>query len=131
MPQETEACALLVELPGGPAVALPAVLVEDRRALALVVSVVALAVAAVGAAAGLGSLGLYEADLVNADTAASLGVASILCALIGTPIGVLGWRWAEKRSEKSILGQAAGLVGGGTLAAWILALVYALSQDTP
>ena len=85
----------------------------------------------VGAVAGLGSLALYEAGLVSADTSASLGVASILCALIAIPIGVLGWRWAKRRSQQPVLGQAAGLIGGGTLAAWFLALVYALSQDTP
>jgi hypothetical protein len=95
------------------------------------VCAVGLALAIVGALAGLGSLSLYEADLVSADTSASLGVASILCALIAVPIGVLGWRWAKTRGQHFVLGQAAGLIGGGTLAAWFLALVYALSQDTP
>jgi hypothetical protein len=95
------------------------------------VCAVGLALAIVGALAGLGSLSLYEADLVSADTSASLGVASILCALIAVPIGVLGWRWAKTRGQHLVLGQAAGLIGGGTLAAWFLALVYALSQDTP
>jgi len=57
--------------------------------------------------------------------------ASILCALIAIPIGVLGWRLAKGRSQQPVLGQAAGLIGGGTLAASFVALVYVLSQDTP
>lgn len=108
-----------------------AVLGEDQVSVALVVCVIALAVAVVGAAAGLGSLALYEADLVSVDTSATFGVVSILCAVIAIPIGVLGWRWAARRSRQSVLGQAAALIGGGTLTAWFLALVYALSQDTP
>ncbi|HEX6713671.1 MAG TPA: hypothetical protein VF066_09800 [Thermoleophilaceae bacterium] len=107
------------------------VLGEDSVSLPLVVSVVALAVAVVGAAAGLCSLALYEADLVSVETSASLGVVSILCALIAVPVGVVGWRWAQRRSRQYVLGQAASLIGGGTLAAWFLAFVYALSQDTP
>jgi hypothetical protein len=99
--------------------------------LTFVVCAVGLSVAVIGAVAGLGSLALYEAGLVSADTSANLGVVSILCALIAIPIGVVGWRWAKRHSQKPVLGQAAGLIGGGTLAAWFLALVYALSQDTP
>jgi hypothetical protein len=99
--------------------------------LTFVVCAAGLSVAAIGAVAGLGSLALYEAGLVSADTSANLGVVSILCALIAIPIGVVGWRWAKRRSQQPVLGQAAGLIGAGTLAAWFLALVYALSQDTP
>ena len=99
--------------------------------LARVPSVIALAVAVVGAASGLGSLALYEADLVGVETSATLGVVSILCALIAVPLGVVGRRLARWRSQQIVLGQAASLIGGGTLAAWFLALVYALSQDTP
>ena len=92
---------------------------------------IALAVAVVGAAAGLASFALYQADLVGVETSAILGVVSILCAVFAIPIGVLGRRWAGRRSQQSVLGQAAGLIGGGTLTGWFLALVYALSQDTP
>jgi hypothetical protein len=99
--------------------------------LAFIVCAVGLSVAVIGAVAGLGSGALYEADLLSADTSANLGIASILCALVAIPIGVVGWRWAKRRSQQPVLGQAAGLIGGGTLAAWFLVLVYALSQDTP
>jgi hypothetical protein len=56
---------------------------------------------------------------------------SILCALGAIPLGIIGWRWAERRGEPSVLGQAAGLIGGTTLLAWFAVLFYALSQDTP
>jgi len=99
--------------------------------LVLLVCAVGFAVALVGAVAGLGSIGLSETELVSADLGATLGVASIACALVAIPIGILGWRWAERRRERSGLGQAAGLIGGTTLLAWFAVLFYALSQDTP
>jgi len=99
--------------------------------LVLLVCVIGFVVALTGALAGLGSLGLSETDLVSADLGATLGVVSILCSLVAIPIGIIGWQWAERRRERSSLGQAAGLIGGTTLLAWFALLVYALSQDTP
>jgi hypothetical protein len=95
------------------------------------VCAVGLLVALVGAAAGLGFLGLGATELISADSSATLGVVSILCALCAIPLGIIGWRWAERRGESSVLGQAAGLIGGTTLLAWFALLFYALSQDTP
>jgi hypothetical protein len=92
---------------------------------------VGLLVALVGAVAGLASFGLGETELISADLGATLGVMSILCALGAVPIGMIGWRWAERRGEPSILGQAAGLIGGTTLIVWFALVFYALSQDTP
>jgi hypothetical protein len=97
----------------------------------VVVSVIGLGVAFVAAVAGVGSLGLGELEVISDDAAASLGVTSILCSLIAIPIGVVGWRWAERRRQQSVLGQAAALIGGATFAAWFVLLVYALSQGTP
>jgi Na+/proline symporter len=90
-----------------------------------------LVVAVAGAVAGLSALGLGAVDAISVDTTASLGVASILCSLIAIPIGVVGWKWAERRRRQSAFGQAAGLIGGTTLTAWFVLFVYALSQDTP
>ena len=90
-----------------------------------------LLVALVGAAAGLGSVTLWETELISTDSSATLGVVSILCALGAVALGIIGWRWAERRGEPSVLGQAAGLIGGTTLLAWFAVLFYALSQDTP
>jgi hypothetical protein len=96
------------------------------------VSIVGLVVAAVGVAAGLGFLILGEGlDAISDNTAANLGVVSILCSLIAIPIGVIGWRWAERRRQNSVLGQAAALTGAATFLAWIAVFVYALGQDTP
>lgn len=99
--------------------------------LALFVCAVAFVVALVGAAAGVGSIGLGEGELIGDDLAATLGVVSILFALAAVPIGFIGWRWAERRGERSGFGQAAGLIGGTTLIAWFALFFYALSQDTP
>ena len=101
------------------------------RVVVFLICVVGLLVALVGALAGLGSIGLGEMDLISSDFAATLGVVSIVCSLIAIPIGVIGWRWAERRGELSVLGQAAGLTGGSVLLAWFAVFVYALSQDTP
>jgi hypothetical protein len=95
------------------------------------VCAVGLLVALVGAAAGLGWVGLAVTDVISADSGATLGVVSVLCSLIAIPLGIIGWRWAEGRGEQSVLGQAAGLIGGTTLLAWFALLVYALGQDTP
>ena len=92
---------------------------------------VGLVVALAGAVAGLSALALGAFDVIGVDATANLGVASILCSLIAIPIGVVGWRWAERRRRQSVFGQAAGLIGGTTLAAWFVLFVYALSQDTP
>lgn len=100
--------------------------------LPFIVSVIGLVVAVVAAVAGLSWLGLgVGLDAISDNTAANLGVVSILCSLIAIPIGVIGWRWAERRRQQSVLGQAAGLIGGATFAAWFILFVYALGQDTP
>jgi hypothetical protein len=101
------------------------------RVMVFLICAVGFLAAVVGVLAGLASIGLGEADLISADFAATLGVVSILCSLIALPIGIIGWRWAERRGEPSVLGQAAGLTGGTALFAWFALLVYALSQDTP
>lgn len=103
--------------------------------MALVVSIVALMAAVVGVVAGLG-FGLYEAgalgtEVIGANGAANLGVASILCSLIAIPIGFVGWRWAKRRGQKPNLGQIATLVGVGTFGSWFVLFVYALGKDTP
>ena len=99
--------------------------------LVFLVGAVGLVVALVGAVAGVGSIGLAEMEVISADFGATLGVVSILCSVAAIPIGVVGWRWAERRRERSSLGQAAGLIGTTTLLAWFALLFYALSQDTP
>jgi hypothetical protein len=101
------------------------------RVLTAGVCGVGLIVALAGAAAGLAAVGLWAADVIGSDFTATLGVVSILCALAAVPIGIVGWRWAERRHEWSVLGQAASLIGGTTLLAWFAVLFYALSQDTP
>jgi hypothetical protein len=95
------------------------------------VCAVGLLVAIVGAAAGLGWIGLGLTEVISDDSGATLGVVSILCSLAAIPLGIIGWRWAERRGEQSVLGQAAGLIGGTTLLTWFALLFYALSQDTP
>jgi hypothetical protein len=90
---------------------------------------VGLVVAGVGVVAGLGFLALGEPGLggISDNTAANLGVVSILCSLIAIPIGVIGWRWAERRRQNSVLGQAAALFGVGTFGAWFALFVYAIA----
>jgi hypothetical protein len=102
-----------------------------RRMITAGVCGIGLLVALVGAVAGLASVVLWAADLISTDFSATLGVVSILCSLAAVPIGILGWRLAERRRERSGLGQAAGLIGGRTLLAWFAVLFYALSRDTP
>ena len=99
--------------------------------IVFLVCAVGLLVALVGAAAGLGWIGLGLTEVIGDDSGATLGVVSILCSLAAIPLGIIGWRWAERRGELSVLGQAAGLIGGTTLLAWFALLFYALSQDTP
>ena len=96
-----------------------------------IVSLVGLVVAVVGVVAGLGFLVLYWADAISDNTAADLGVVSILCSLTAIPIGVIGWRWAERRRQNSVLGQAAALFGVGTFGAWLALFIWALGKDTP
>ena len=97
----------------------------------LFISAVGLIVAAVAAGAGVASMALALAVEGADDLAATLGVVSIVCAIAAVVLGIVGWRWAERRREVSILGQAAGLIGATTLLAWFAVLFYALSQDTP
>jgi hypothetical protein len=99
--------------------------------VAIVVSVVALVVAVFGAAAGLAFLGLYELDAVSDNTAANLGVLSILSSLIAIPVGSVGWRWEKRRRPNPVLGTSATLIGAGTFAAWLAVFIWALGQDTP
>jgi hypothetical protein len=99
--------------------------------LSLVVGVVALVVAVVGVVAAIGCLGLYEAGVIGANGSANLGVASILCSLIAIPIGLVGWRWAERRGQEPTWGKSATLVAVGMFAAWFVLFVYALGRDTP
>jgi hypothetical protein len=78
--------------------------------------------------AGLGSYALYEAELISANSGANLILFSFHCAVIAIPIGLLGARWANRRGEEPVLGQAGAVVGAGTLAAWFVVLVYALGR---
>ena len=97
-----------------------------------IVSLVGLVVAGVAVVAAVGFLALGEGlDAISDNTAANLGVVSILCSLVAIPIGVIGWRWAERRRQNSVLGQAAALFGAGTFAAWLALFIYALGKDTP
>jgi hypothetical protein len=84
------------------------------RRVVLLVSVVALLLALVGALAGVAALVAWGADVASDDFGATLGVVSIVCGLGAVPLGIIGWRWAERRAEPSVLGQAAGLIGGTT-----------------
>ena len=97
----------------------------------LLISVVGLIVSAVAAGAGVASKGLALAVECADALAATLGVVSIVSAIAAVVLGIVGWRWAERRRETSVLGQAAGLIGATTLLAWFALLFYALSQDTP
>ena len=102
------------------------------RLAPVIVSLVGLVVAVVGVVAGLGFLVLGEGlDAISDNTAADLGVASILCSLIAIPPGLIGWRWAERRRQNSVVGQAAALFGVGTFVAWLALFIWALGQDTP
>jgi hypothetical protein len=96
------------------------------------VSLVGLAAAFVGVAAGVGFVVLGEGlGAISDNTEANLGVVSILCSLTAILIGVIGWRWAESRRENSVLAQAAALFGAGTFGSWVVVFVWALSNDTP
>jgi hypothetical protein len=99
--------------------------------LPVIVSLIGLGVAVLAVVAGVASLGLGELEVISDDASASLGVTSILCSLIAIPIGVVGWRWAERRRQQSVLGQAAGLIGWCDVRVWFVLFVYALGQDTP
>jgi len=100
-----------------------------KVSLAGIVSVVGLVVAAVAVVAGIGSLALSEGlDAISDDTATNLFVVSILGSLIAIPIGVVGWRWQERRHENSVLGQAAALFAVSTFGGWVALFVYAIAQ---
>jgi hypothetical protein len=100
-----------------------------KASLSGVVSLVGLAVAVVGVVAGLGSLVLGEGlDVISDNTAANLAVVSILCSLIAIPIGVIGWRWQERRHENSVLGQAAALFAVSTFGGWVALFIYAIGK---
>lgn len=92
---------------------------------------IGLVTAAVGAIAGLVFAATAWNDVLSDDFNATLGIVSILASLGAIPVGIVCWRWAERRREPSLLAQAAGLVGGATLLAWFAVLFYALSVDTP
>jgi hypothetical protein len=88
-------------------------------------------VAVVGVVAGLGFLVFGEGlGAISEDTAANLGVVSILCSLIAIPPGVIGWRWAERRRQNSSWARLRrSLVW--TFVAWLALFIWALGQDTP
>ena len=96
--------------------------------LPVIPGAVALLTAIVGSIAGLSSYALYEADIIGVDTSANLILVSVLCSLIAIPIGFAGSWWANKRGREPVLGQAATLLGIGTLGAWFVVLVYALGK---
>src|SRR5262245_38262265 len=100
-----------------------------------IVSMVGLAVAAVALGAGLGALALSEGlDAIGDNTATNLFVVSILGSLVAIPIGVIGWRWQERRRHNSVLGQAAALIAASTFGGWLALFVYAIAngaQDSP
>ena len=99
--------------------------------MAVVVSVIALVVAVVGAVAGLAFAGLYALDAISDNTAANLGVVSILASLIAIAVGAVGWRWENRQRPNPILGMSATLIGVGTIGAWLAVFIWALGQDTP
>ena len=101
-----------------------------------IVSLVGLVVAVVAVAAGLGSLVLSSEglDAISDNTATNLFVVSILGSLIAIPIGVIGWRWQERRRLNSVLGQAAALTAVSTFGGWLALFIYAIgkgAQDPP
>ena len=99
--------------------------------MAVVVSVIALVVAVVGAVAGLAFAGLYALDAISDNTAANLGVVSILASLMAIAVGAVGWRWENRQRPNPILGMSATLIGVGTIGAWLAVFIWALGQDTP
>jgi hypothetical protein len=96
--------------------------------LAATVGALALLTAFAGSIAGLGSYGLYEANLISADTGANLILVSVLCSLIALPIGFAGWRWAERRDQGATVSQVAMALAGGTLGVWIVVVTVALGK---
>ena len=89
---------------------------------------VAVLAAAAGAVVGLGSYVLYTADLVNADTSASLILVSLLCSLVALPIGFAGSRWTRKRDQDPDLAQAGMILAAGTLGVWLVVVAVALGK---
>ena len=106
-----------------------------KVSLSGIVSMVGLVVAVVAVVAGLGALVLSEGlDVISDNTATNLFVVSILGSLIAIPIGVIGWRWQERRHENSVLGQAAALFAVSTFGGWVALFIYAIgkgAQDPP
>ena len=82
------------------------------RRVVFLLSAVGLLSALVAALAGLAAVVVWGTDLASDDFGATLGVVSIVCGLGAVPLGIIGWRWTERRGEPSVLGQAAGLIGG-------------------
>ena len=101
-----------------------------------IVSLVGLVVAMVALVAGFGSFILSSEvlDVISDNTSTNLFVVSILGSLIAIPIGVIGWRWQERRHDNSVLGQAAALFAVSTFGGWVALFVYAIAkgaQDPP
>jgi hypothetical protein len=96
--------------------------------LAAMVGALALLTAFAGSIAGLGSYGLFEANLISADTGANLILVSVLCSLIALPIGFVGWQWAERRGQEATLSQVAMALAAGTLGVWIVVVTVALGK---
>lgn len=83
-----------------------------------------LAVAIASALLGLASFALDAMDAITPNTAADLGLASLGSAVAAALMG-----FALRRRLR--LAHEAMFVGLATLGGWFLALMYALSQDTP
>jgi hypothetical protein len=96
--------------------------------LAAMVGALTLLTAFAGSMAGLGSYGLYEANLISVDTGANLILVSVRCSLIVLPIGFVGWRWAERRGQEATLSRVAMALAAGTLGVWIVVVTVALGK---
>jgi hypothetical protein len=96
--------------------------------LATALGAIALLIAIVGSVAGICSYVLSEADLVTPTTGAKLIATSFLCSLIAIPLGVVGWRWAERRRQYPVLAQSGAILAIGTLCAWFVVVTIALGK---
>jgi hypothetical protein len=83
--------------------------------------------------AGLGFLVLGEGfGAISDNTEANLRVVSIFCSLIAIPIGVIGWRWAERDAARILSwARLRGSLVLGTFGTWLALFIWALGKDTP
>ena len=112
----------------GAVLGVESVTMRGASLLAAIVGALALLTAFAGSLAGIGSYGLYEANLISVDTGANLILASVLCSLIALPIGFVGWWWAERREREATLAQVAMALAAGTLGVWLVVLTVALGK---